>query len=158
MSFLTSWRHVDVIFLPNVDANILKRSWTEHFLIEKCSYFGVKLIKQYIFKSKCNCRRKSMQEYARKRICNGRSVRIDNSVTRDNCSASLGKPRDAKQLPSWWNFQSAPHTHERFVYSHMWSEWDSNLQGYPGERPIWATSWENLFLSYAHNKGADQTA
>ena len=62
MSFLTSWRHVDVIFLPNVDANILERSWTEHFLIEKCSYFGVKLIKQYIFKSKCNCRRKSMQE------------------------------------------------------------------------------------------------
>ena len=26
-------------------------------------------------------------------------VRIENSVTRDNCSASLGKPRDAEQLP-----------------------------------------------------------
>ena len=45
-------------FLPNVS----KRSLTEHFLIEKSSYFGVKLIKQYIVKPKCNCRRKSMQE------------------------------------------------------------------------------------------------
>ena len=41
----------------------------------------------------------SKEEYARKRTCNGRSVRIENSVTRDNCSASLGKPRDAEQLP-----------------------------------------------------------
>ena len=24
---------------------------------------------------------------------------------------SLGKPRDAEQLPSWWNFQSIPHSH-----------------------------------------------
>ena len=30
---------------------------------------------------------------ARKRIYTGGSVRIENSVTRDNCSASLGKPR-----------------------------------------------------------------
>ena len=44
------------------DANVIERCQTEHFLIEKCSYFGVKLIKQYIFKPKCNCRRKSMQE------------------------------------------------------------------------------------------------
>ena len=26
--------------------------------------------------------------------------KIENSVTRHNCSASLGKPRDAEQLPS----------------------------------------------------------
>ena len=32
------------------------------FLIEKVSYFSVKLIKHYIFKSKCNCRRNSTQE------------------------------------------------------------------------------------------------
>ena len=32
------------------------------FLGKKFSYFRVKLIKQHIFKSKCNCRRKSMQE------------------------------------------------------------------------------------------------
>ena len=25
---------------------------------------------------------------------------VENSVTRDNCSASLGKPRDAEQLPA----------------------------------------------------------
>ena len=49
------------------------------------------------------------EEYARKRIHNGCSVRIEKSVTWDNCSASLGKLRDAEQLPSWQNFQSAPH-------------------------------------------------
>ena len=42
----------------------------------------------------------SKEEYARKRIHNGCSVRIENSVTQHNCSASLGKPCDAKQLPS----------------------------------------------------------
>ena len=40
----------------------------------------------------------SKEEYAKKkRICNGRSVGIENSVTRDKYSASLGKPCDAKQ-------------------------------------------------------------
>ena len=58
---------VDVTFLRqfprhNFDINIQERSRIEHFLIENCSYISVKLIKQYIFKSKCNCRRKSMQE------------------------------------------------------------------------------------------------
>ena len=47
--------------------------------------------------------------YARKRIRIGCSVRIENSVIRDNSSASLGKPRDAVDLPSWPNFQSEPH-------------------------------------------------
>ena len=37
---------------------------------------------------------------ARKRIHNSYLVRTETSVTRDNCSASLGKPRDAVQLPS----------------------------------------------------------
>ena len=44
--------------------------WRQHirkepnltFLDKKCSYFGVILIIQYIFKPKCNCRMKSMQE------------------------------------------------------------------------------------------------
>ena len=52
----------------------------------------------------------SKEEYARKRIHNGCSVRIENSITRDNCSASHGKPRDAEQLPLWQNFQ-ASHNH-----------------------------------------------
>ena len=34
----------------------------------------------------------SKNEYARKRIHNGCSVRIENFVTQDNCPASLGKP------------------------------------------------------------------
>ena len=50
----------------------------------------------------------SQELYARKRIHNGCSVRIKNSVTRDNCAASPGKPRDAEELPSWRNFQFAP--------------------------------------------------
>ena len=50
----------------------------------------------------------SKERYTRKGIHNDCSVRIENSVTQDNCSASLGESRDAKQLPSWRNFQSAP--------------------------------------------------
>ena len=53
----------------------------------------------------------SKEEYARKRIHNGCLVQIESSVTQDNCSASLGNPRDAEQLPSWQNFQSAAHSH-----------------------------------------------
>ena len=41
-----------------------------------------------------------MEEYARKWIYNGCSVRIENSFTLDKCSESLDKPRDAEQLPS----------------------------------------------------------
>ena len=59
----------------------------------------------------------SSKEYARKRIYNGREVPIENSIIRDNCSASLYKPYDVEQLLSRWNFQSAPHNHERFLYS-----------------------------------------
>ena len=59
------WR-LDVIFTSvsakRFDFSVYERSRTELFLIEKCSYFSVKFIKQHIFKSKCNCRRKSMQE------------------------------------------------------------------------------------------------
>ena len=36
----------------------------------------------------------------------------------DNYSASLGKPCDAEQLPSWWNFQSAPYRLLQGSYSH----------------------------------------
>ena len=56
----------DVIFMSDsakrFDVSIQERSHTELFLIENCSYFSVKLIKQHVFKSKCNCGRKSMQE------------------------------------------------------------------------------------------------
>ena len=101
ITILTFWR-----LLWRID--VWERSRTELFLIKKCSYSSVKLIKQHISKSKCNCRRKSMQE---KRIHNGSSMQIENSVTRGNCSPSFGKPRDAEQLPLWRNFQSAPHNH-----------------------------------------------
>ena len=53
----------------------------------------------------------SKEECARKRIHNGYLVQFESPVTQDNCSASLGKPRDAEQLPSWQNFQSAAHSH-----------------------------------------------
>ena len=41
----------------------------------------------------------SKEEYVRKRIHNGCLVQIESPVTQDNCLASLGKPRDAEQLP-----------------------------------------------------------
>ena len=52
----------------------------------------------------------SKEEYTRKRIHNGSLVQIESPVTQDNL-ASLGKPRDAEQLSSWQNFQSAAHSH-----------------------------------------------
>ena len=53
----------------------------------------------------------SKEKYSRKRIHNGCLVQIESPVTQDNCSALLGKPRDAEQLPSWQNFQSAAQSH-----------------------------------------------
>ena len=53
----------------------------------------------------------SKEEYARKRIHYGWLVQIESPVIQDNCSASLSKPRDAEQLPSWQNFQSAAHSY-----------------------------------------------
>ena len=53
----------------------------------------------------------SEEEYARKRTHNGCLVQIESPLTQDNCSASLVKPRDAEQLPSLQNFQSAAHSH-----------------------------------------------
>ena len=50
----------------------------------------------------------SKEEYVRKRIHNGCLVQTESPITQDNCSASLSKPRDAEQLPSWQNFQSQP--------------------------------------------------
>ena len=46
----------------------------------------------------------SKEEYARKRTHNGCLVQTESPVTQDNYSASLGKPRDAEQLPSRQNF------------------------------------------------------
>ena len=53
----------------------------------------------------------SKEEDAWRRIHNIFLVQIESPVTQDNCSASLGKPRDAEQLPSWQKFQSASHSH-----------------------------------------------
>ena len=53
----------------------------------------------------------SKEKYARKRIHNSCLVRIENSITRDNCLASISKPPDAEQLPSLQNFQFEHHNH-----------------------------------------------
>ena len=98
------------------DVGIVDRSRTEHFLAKnvpaavRC--FNIKCVNAYLSSMQL-----SKEIYERKRIHNGCSVQIENSVTWDNCLASLGKPCDAKQLPSWWNFQSAPHNHLRFLQS-----------------------------------------
>ena len=39
-------------------------------------------------------------EYARKRTHNGCLIQMESPVTQDNCLASLGKPRNAEELPS----------------------------------------------------------
>ena len=53
----------------------------------------------------------SKEEYERKRPHNGCLVQIESPVTQVNCSALLGKPRDAEQLPSWQDFKSTAHSH-----------------------------------------------
>ena len=42
-------------------------------------------------------------------------MQIESPVTQDNCSASLGKPRDAEQLSAWQNFQSAAHSYQKVL-------------------------------------------
>ena len=41
----------------------------------------------------------------------GSSVQIENSVTRVTARHHSASRRDAEQLPSWRNFQSAHHNH-----------------------------------------------
>ena len=99
MSF---WRFnvsTDDIIAKHFDVSVVEKNRSEQFLTSNWDTFALKSLKYCIFKLKCNYQKKSnMQEY-------------ENSTTRDNCSASLGKPRDAEQSPSWRNFQSAPHSH-----------------------------------------------
>ena len=64
MNLTSCWHHFHVSFRQTFrrQRTCKRKDRTELFLIEKCSYFSIKLIKQHMFKSKCNCRRKSMQE------------------------------------------------------------------------------------------------
>ena len=61
-----------------------------------------------------------IKRYARKSIYHRCMVWIEKSVTRDHCSASLSKPRDADQWPSWQIFLSTTYTHERYLFSHSY--------------------------------------
>ena len=56
---LTSFSHP---FLPNISMSTYKRAKPKISWSKNCSYFSVKLIKKHIFKPKCNCQKKSMQE------------------------------------------------------------------------------------------------
>ena len=107
---LRAWRQdVDFDILTSFcvkrsDINFIDWSPSEYFLLE----YIVILARNWLKKKKKK-KKLSKDEHTGKRIYNGSSVRIENSVTRDNYSASLAKPRDAEQLHSWRNFQSAPH-------------------------------------------------
>ena len=93
-----SYRHHVVIIAKHFDANILE----ELIWIEKCSYFGVKLTKQYIFRPKCNCWRKSMQEKESVMV-----VRCELKVP----SLWITVRHHRTVNTSWQNFQSATHYH-----------------------------------------------
>ena len=56
------------ILTPNIPLPTIREEPNRTFLDKKWSYFGLKLMKQCMFKSNCNCQRKSMQA---NRICNG---------------------------------------------------------------------------------------
>ena len=108
------------------DANILERSWTEDFFIEKRSYLGVKFIKQYIFKSKCTCRRKCMQEKESVMVVRWELEIPSLGITVRHHSASLvmpsSYPRDGIFIPhltiikdSYIQRQSSTRPHPSFV-------------------------------------------
>ena len=65
MTILTFGRHywrLDDIFPPKFRCQCNREEPNQTVFDRKCSYFGVQIIKQNIFKPKCSCRRKSMQE------------------------------------------------------------------------------------------------
>ena len=92
------WHHfcrLDVIFTSvsakRFDVNVSERSRTELLLIKKCSYFSINLITQHIFKSKCNCFWKSMQEKESIMVLRCK-LKIPSLVTIRHHSASLVMP------------------------------------------------------------------
>ena len=62
-------------------------------------------------------KRYARKRYASKRISHGCLVQIKKSVPRDHYLASLGKASLCQTLTLRRIFLSAPHTHERFLYS-----------------------------------------
>ena len=59
MMILTSWHHFHV---GSIRRQRIRGKPNWKFLDRNCSYFSVKLIQQHIFKSRCSCQKKSMQE------------------------------------------------------------------------------------------------
>ena len=55
--------------------------------------------------------------YARTRIYHGCLMWIEKSIPQDHCLASLGIASWCQTVTVGWIFQSAPHTHERFLIS-----------------------------------------
>ena len=86
--------------------DLFKFEWNS--LKEKCYFLASSTLK-----IKCT----KWKNYARKSIYHGNMVCIEKAVTRDHCSALLGKPRDAGQWLSWQIFLSTPYTHEWYLYS-----------------------------------------
>ena len=84
VSFLTLWRHFWRQFSEKrFDVNIAGMSRTEQFSTANWNILATNAYSSW----KYNCRRKSIQE---KKIHNCCLVRIENSVTRDNCYPSDG--------------------------------------------------------------------
>ena len=57
-------------------------------------------------------------------------------------------------VPSFLNFSFSVEGKDLNSKENSWNTWNDCCN----DLDIWATSWENLFMPYANNKGADQTA
>ena len=64
-----------------------------------------------------------IKRYARKRIYYGCLVRIEKSIPQDHCLALLGKASWCQTVTLGQIFLSAPHTHEKFIYSPTLPSW-----------------------------------
>ena len=96
----------------------------------------------------------SKKDYARKKIHNVCLVWIDNSVTRDNCSASLDKSGDAEWLSSWRNFQFRPNNHFGFFFLHSLTTMKysifSHLSMWPMETDMVVLMIQSFSLEMSH--------
>ena len=96
----TAVRQKNDVTLCKLDINVKNRTVVTgsvyFFKLEYKLFKGKRINSEFYFENQMYL----IKRYARKSIYHGCKVWIEKSVTRDHCSASLGKPRDVDQRSS----------------------------------------------------------